>query len=51
MRTIEIIDIASLGLGKVDKAFGLLSEQRQPEMEERFDLLMDLSDIVKSEAK
>ena len=51
MRTIEIIDIASFGLGKAGKGFWLLSEQRQLEMEERFGLLMGLIDSVKSGAK
>jgi hypothetical protein len=29
----------------------VLVEQNQPEMEERFDLLMDLNDVLKSEVK
>ena len=51
MRTIDIIDIAMLGFGKIGKAFWLMSEQNQPKMEDRFGLLMDLTEVVKSEAK
>ncbi len=47
MRT---IDIASLGLGKIGNAFWLLSELNQPEIEDRFGLLMEIIDIVKSGA-
>lgn len=43
--------ITSLGFGKDGKAFWLLSEQDQPEMEEGCGLLMDSIDFVKRGAK